>query len=385
MEASFGIELLERGRRGVTPTPAGKALARHARLLLQQAEHLQQDLAEYANGIKGQVRLLCNTTALSEYLPELLADFLREHPNLDIDLQELPSLRITQALRQGTADLGIISDAVDTHGLQTLPFRDDPLVLIMPLDHPLAASPVSFIDSLQYDYVGLTAHSALSVYLEEQALHAGFRLQTRIRAEGFDGVIRMVARGAGLGIVPQAALERWPSERNFKAQPLEEDWACRTAAVMRALVRATARLRQSLVRRLGPALAEEPVIHRRQNQQEWHAKHQGHLERLGEIRGDHHRAHQHQAQQGAVGKQAQLEGQLRPAMALAIAAEKQVREEDHEPGEDRAEHRDRHHQGERAFRVHHVQQGRQGNARAGQQQRIQRDAALLKAPMDLGA
>ena len=227
MEASLGIEFLERGRRGVTPTPAGKALARHARLLLQQAEHLQQDLAEYASGVKGQVRVLCNTTALSEYLPELLADFLREHPNLDIDLQELPSLRITQALRQGTADLGIISDAVDTHGLQTLPFRDDPLVLIMPLDHPLACGTASFIASLQYDYVGLATNSALAVYLEEQALHAGFRLQTRIRAEGFDGLIRMVNGGAGLGIVPQAALERWPLERRFKAQALREDWACR--------------------------------------------------------------------------------------------------------------------------------------------------------------
>ena len=225
MEASMGIELLERGRRGVAPTPAGKALGRHARLLLQQAEHLQQDLAEYAKGVKGQVRLLCNTTALSEYLPELLADFLREHPNLDIDLQELPSLRIIQALRQGTADLGIISDAVDTHGLQTLAFRDDPLVLIMPPDHPLKTA--NFIDSLQYDYVGLPANSALAVYLEEQALHAGYRLQTRIRAEGFDGVIRMVARGAGLGIVPQAALDRRPQEGRIKARPLKEDWACR--------------------------------------------------------------------------------------------------------------------------------------------------------------
>ncbi|QLG95504.1 LysR family transcriptional regulator [Pseudomonas yamanorum] len=228
MEASLGTEFLQRGRRGVTPTAAGNALARHARLMLQQAERMQQDLAEYANGVKGQVRLLCNTTALSEYLPELLADFLCAHPNLDIDLQELPSLRITHALRQGAADLGIISDAVDTHGLQTLPFRDDPLVLIMPLEHPLAAGiNVSFIDSLQHDYVGLAANSALAVYLEEQALHAGFRLQTRIRADGFDGVIRMVARGAGLGIVPQAALDRGPHERRFKTQPLTEEWACR--------------------------------------------------------------------------------------------------------------------------------------------------------------
>lgn len=228
MEASLGTEFLQRGRRGVTPTPAGKALAQHARVLLQQAERMQQDLAEYAKGVKGQVRLLCNTTAITEYLPELLADFLREHPNLDIDLQELPSTRITHALRQGAADLGIVSDAVDTHALETLPFRDDPLVLIMPPGHPLAdGEPPTFSDTLQHDYVGLAANSALAVYLEEQALHAGVRMQIRIRAEGFDGVIRMVARGAGLAIVPLAAIQRRALDQPLKSFGLKEDWAQR--------------------------------------------------------------------------------------------------------------------------------------------------------------
>ena len=228
MESSLGIDFLERGRRGVTPTPVGKALAQHARVLLQQAERMQQDLADYAQGVKGQVRLLCNTTAITEYLPELLADFLREHPNLDIDLQELPSTRITHALREGAADLGIVSDAVDIDDLQTRPFRDDPLVLIMPRDHPLAdAGSVSFSDTLLHDYVGLNANSALAVHLEEQALHAGVRLQIRIRADGFDGVMRMVARGAGLAIVPLAAVERRASETSFKHLALQEPWAQR--------------------------------------------------------------------------------------------------------------------------------------------------------------
>ena len=228
MEASLGVDFLQRGRRGVTPTPAGKALAGHARTLLQQAEHLRQDLAEYAKGVKGQVRLLCNTTASSEYLPELLADFLCHHPHLDIDLQEWPSQRITHALRQGAADLGIVSDAVDTQGLVTRPFRDDPLVLIMAPSHPLAATPQPrFSDSLHHDYVGLPAASALAVYLEEQALHAGLRMQMRIRAEGFDGVMRMVARGAGVAVVPQAALQRGTRRQALKAVPLHEAWAQR--------------------------------------------------------------------------------------------------------------------------------------------------------------
>jgi DNA-binding transcriptional LysR family regulator len=228
MESSLGTGFLERGRRGVTPTAAGKVLAQHARVLLQQAERLQQELAEYAQGVKGQVRLLCNTTAITEYLPELLADFLHCHPNLDIDLQELPSTRITHALRQGAADLGIVSDAVDTDDLQTQAFRDDPLVLIMPREHPLAqATAVSFTDTLRHDYVSLNANSALAVYLEEQALHAGLRMQIRIRADGFDGVMRMVARGAGLAIVPFAAVDRWSSEPPFKSLCLQESWAQR--------------------------------------------------------------------------------------------------------------------------------------------------------------
>ena len=228
MEASLGTEFLQRGRRGVSPTPAGKALAHHARILLQQAGRMQQDLADYAQGVKGQVRLLCNTTAITEYLPEVLADFLCSHPNLDIDLQELPSTRITHALRQGAADLGIVSDAVDTTDLQTQPFRADPLVLILPFGHPLSdAAPVRFSDALQHDFVGLRNDSALAVYLEEQALHSGSRMQVRIRADGFEGVLRMVARGAGLAIVPLAAIER-ATPRSFNSIPLNEPWARRT-------------------------------------------------------------------------------------------------------------------------------------------------------------
>lgn len=228
MEAAFGVECLQRSRRGVSPTPAGQALAQHARLLLQQVERVHHDMGEYAQGFKGQVRLLCNTAALTEYLPELLADFVHQHPAISVDLQELTSLRITHALRQNAADIGVVSSAVDTHDLHTRPFRDDPLMLVIPQDHPLAHAPaLTFAHTLSHDYVGLSANSALAVYLEEQALHAGTRMQVRIRAEGFDGVVRMVARGAGLGIVPKATIERWQAPPTFSVLPLSEPWAAR--------------------------------------------------------------------------------------------------------------------------------------------------------------
>lgn len=228
MEASLGIALLERNRRGILPTPAGQALLQHARLISQQVERLQYDLAQYAQGQYGQVRLLCNTAALTEYLPELLAAYLCSHPGVSVDVQEMPSLRIVQSITQGMADLGIISTAAPNEHLQTRPFRDDPLVLAMPIAHPLVeqAAP-TFIDSLAHGHVGLGANSALALHLEEQALREGRRMQVRVRAEGFDGVIRMVAGGAGVAVVPLASVRRWEGVLPLRWIALPEPWANR--------------------------------------------------------------------------------------------------------------------------------------------------------------
>ncbi|QQE84848.1 LysR family transcriptional regulator [Pseudomonas putida] len=228
MEASLGTALLQRNRRGVQPTPAGQALLQHARLIGQQVERLQFELGQYAQGQQGQVRLLCNTAALTEYLPELLAGYLADNPGVSVDVQEMPSLRIVQSITQGMADLGIISTAAPSTHLQTLPFRDDPLALITPQAHPLSSEPApSFIDSLAHGHVGLGANSALALYLEEQALREGRRMRVRVRAEGFDGVIRMVAAGAGVGVVPLAAVKRWEGLLPLHWVALREDWANR--------------------------------------------------------------------------------------------------------------------------------------------------------------
>ncbi len=139
MEETLGIALLDRGRRGVRPTPAGQALVHHAKLMLHQLERMRGELGDYAKGLKGHVRLLANTAAVTEFLPAALADFLAAHPSVDIDLEERPSHEIVEAVASGFADLGVVADYVDFAGLETLPFRVDRLVLAVPRAHPLAA------------------------------------------------------------------------------------------------------------------------------------------------------------------------------------------------------------------------------------------------------
>ena len=78
MEEALGAALLVRGRQGVTPTQAGRTLLQHARAILRQAERLREDLGAYAGGLAGQIRVLSNTNALTEFLPEALSSFLSD-------------------------------------------------------------------------------------------------------------------------------------------------------------------------------------------------------------------------------------------------------------------------------------------------------------------
>jgi DNA-binding transcriptional LysR family regulator len=232
MEAAMGVPLLERGRRGVQPTPAGRALVHHARLVLQQMERLRGELGQYARGLKGHVRVLSNTAALTEFLPEALARYLAANPNIDVDLEERPSYEIVGAIAEGGADIGIVADVVDLAGLELFPFRTDKLVVVMPRGHRLAnRRQVAFRDVLDAAFVGLSPGSALQDHLGQQAARAGRALKLRVRVRGFEAVCRMVAEGVGLGIVPETAARRCRRIMAIRAVPLSDSWSLRRLTI----------------------------------------------------------------------------------------------------------------------------------------------------------
>jgi molybdate transport repressor ModE-like protein len=227
MEALAGTPLLERTRRGVTLTPAGRALAHHARLVLQQMDQMKGELSEYGGGLRGFVRLQANTAAVSEFLPEVLGKFLAGHPGIDIDLEERSSHDIVRSVAGGFADVGIVADIVDFGGLEVFPFATDRLVLVMPRGHPLARRrSLPFRESLQYEFVGMTASNALQQHLGERAMQAGRPLKLRTRLSSFEAVCRMVGSGIGVAVVPESAAARFNAER-LRVARLTDSWSLR--------------------------------------------------------------------------------------------------------------------------------------------------------------
>jgi DNA-binding transcriptional LysR family regulator len=232
MEDALGAALLVRSRAGATPTQAGRTLLQHARTILAQAERLREDLGAYAGGLVGQVRVLSNTNALTEFLPDTLSAFLAVHPHVSVDLQERLSDEIVGLIAEGVADIGIIAGTVDPGRLTTYPFRTDRFVLVVARDHALARrAKIGFAEVLDYDFVGLDRASALQRFLADKAGRAGRSLRLRIQLRSFDGVCRLVERNVGVGIVPETTA-RWAAQTMaIHAVELTDPWALRDLTI----------------------------------------------------------------------------------------------------------------------------------------------------------
>lgn len=228
MEESLGAPLLTRGRQGVSPTPAGRALLAHARTILADTERLREEMAAYSGGAAGQIRVVANTHALIEFLPGPLSDFLAGHPGIAVEIEERTSDEIVGLVAEGAADFGLLSGTVDTGTLATIPFREDRFVLVAARGDPLAARPaVAFAEVLEREMVGLDRRSAISRFLVEKAARAGRPMRLRAQLRGFEPVCRLVEARVGLAILPESTALRAARTLAIAVVPLSDSWARR--------------------------------------------------------------------------------------------------------------------------------------------------------------
>lgn len=231
LEDATGARLLDRSKAGAAPTEAGRALARQASRVLSEREALHVEMAGFGQGLHGTLRLVCNTAALSEALPARLGDFLQRHPDLDLDVQELPSEAALDALRRGRADVAILTNHVDSSGLVVQPWVDDRLVALLPPRWPgRARAVVAFGELLEHPMVGLGRDHGLSRFLAAQASRSGRVPRHRVRLGGFDAVARVVAAGVGAAVMPESAALRL-RERGTRIARLSDAWSRRRLLV----------------------------------------------------------------------------------------------------------------------------------------------------------
>ncbi|MFC5608094.1 LysR substrate-binding domain-containing protein [Variovorax soli] len=228
LEAAVGTPLLERHSRGVTLTVAGQALHRHVQRILGDVDQMTADLSDYASGLVGVVRLWCNTSAVTQFLPRDIASFSADNPGIRIELEEEDSSEVVLAVLDGRADVGIFADRTPAHGLQVMNYRADRLVLVAPRGHALARRrSVRFEEAIEHDFVCLSKGTSLAKRLQAEAEALGRRLKTRIQVRSFDAMCQMVVAGMGVAVLPREAIQPQVQSLHLRQVALDDAWARR--------------------------------------------------------------------------------------------------------------------------------------------------------------
>ena len=256
LEAALGVALLTRGRRGVELTAAGESLLDHARIVIHNVEAMRGDLSAFASGVRASVLLLANTSGLSEHLPRALAAFLREHPDINVDVEERESADIATAIATGAADLGFAAEHALPDSVERFLFSEDRLMLVASRHSDLGnRRQIDFAEVTGRDFVGLTASTALQVHISKHAARLGARLRFRARMRDFDAICQMVAADVGVAVMPETAAKRCARSMPIMMIRIRDSWANRKLTICARSFKALPRPAKQLAEYLRESVA----------------------------------------------------------------------------------------------------------------------------------
>jgi LysR family transcriptional regulator, regulator of the ytmI operon len=211
LEAELGVKLFSRRGKRTELTVAGRTLKDHADQLLHRAANLQQTMTELVAGEAGHLRIGSIEPVASVHLPTLLVQFCHEHPKVRLTFEVGVTQLMSQRVATGLLDLAICSPPSANLDLEFELLFQDPIALLIPDAHPLAALDEISATSLSKERLLLTEeHCPYRNVLEKALLAEGVNPFCGIEVMSLEALKQMVRYGLGIGVIPAAAITAAP-------------------------------------------------------------------------------------------------------------------------------------------------------------------------------
>ncbi len=212
LEKEVGVKLFERNTRRVTLTPEGEFLLPVAQRLVQDTENVMRDLKDFAEGKRGKVSIAALAAASAEWIPKILADYLKLYPDVKVRLYDRYSDELLDLIRTGVVDFGINREVGQEDEFEHRLLFDDVHYLICRSDHPLAKlRQVTLKQLAGFDYIHPLHGSSLWQRLDPHLSRITIRDTGHTFANMSTGA-GLIANGIGITVVAGQSL--------FNFQPL---------------------------------------------------------------------------------------------------------------------------------------------------------------------
>ena len=232
LERELNTPLIVRRPHGIEPTAAGVTMMNYARDVLRLGDKLKVSLDEHRSGVRGYVRVSASSSVLVQRLAKDLSHFVRQNPQIKLDLEERPSEATITAVLNKQADIGIIVGNDQIEGLKVISYSGDRLAIALPKNHRLAKRrQLRFTDILNEDVVALESGTATHKLLSSRSIELGRPMKVRVQVRSFEVMCLMIHQGLGIGILPELAARPLSEALGIKLVGLAEPWAQRRYAI----------------------------------------------------------------------------------------------------------------------------------------------------------
>lgn len=226
LEDELGEVLLQRSRNGVRLTPAGQIVYRRALALLGEREDMLRELEELRDLQRGELHLGLASLGSDILFAPVFARFRQLHPQIELRVLERGSEALEESLRAGEIELAAsllpVADDLDWQ-----PVRTEPLVALLPRQHPLAGSAsLQLQDLAEVPFVLFEKGFLLNRHIIQACQARGFSPREVTRSGQPDFIVALVAAGLGVALLPRMIANARP-RADVVIVPLDEpelDW-----------------------------------------------------------------------------------------------------------------------------------------------------------------
>jgi DNA-binding transcriptional LysR family regulator len=235
LEADLGVVLFLRGRYGATLTPVGERVVNHARQMMKLQDEIIKD-ANLARSLQGgKVRIASFRSVSTHILPEVIAQFRRRFPEIDLDIVEhLDDLSIEEDLRKGRADIGFVERPMGAE-FETWELMRDEYVALFPPTFEHANFMLSWDELSTYPLIMTHESNKFDANIYAHCAAYGKTLHVAYEIRSDSTIVSMVARGLGATIIPRLAAEPIPADVKIYSLPVPLFRSIKVAVLSNAL------------------------------------------------------------------------------------------------------------------------------------------------------
>jgi DNA-binding transcriptional LysR family regulator len=246
LETALGIQLFDRTTRRVELSTVGRGFVSRARHVLNEFDNALIGFHDLTHRLSGEVTIACVPSAVAYFLPDVIRQYHAKYPGIRVRVIDESSSTILTAVSRGEADFGLTYIGTQDSEVVFHPLLEDPFIVAMRVDHPLAAREALTWDDLEGDDFISLAQGSGNRFLIDQALASrDLRIRSFCEVQHVPALVSLIAAGLGIGVVPKLAMPA-EGDATLTTRPLNQPSTGRSLGLISRRGRALSAVAQLL-------------------------------------------------------------------------------------------------------------------------------------------